>query len=210
MATWSVDGHWVMFSALTKTVVVRRGSIEGDIVVDAPVSSSAFEFTIHGAKYRFTKTSEFTSNIKLERIGAGFIPESVGYHPRIDPSPGSCCATHEQAPAIRTCSRCGTFVCAECVGPDLVHCRGCFERLEQAAQRLPRVWVYTAPGFIFAVSGGLLGAMIGVLTGSLAYAAARQTDRRWLRVAMAAGLYLLGALTAGFASEVVRAAMHTR
>jgi hypothetical protein len=72
------------------------------------------------------------------------------------------------------------------------------------------VWVYIAPGFIFAVSGGLLGAMIGVLTGSLAYAAARQTDRRWLRVAMAAGLYLLGALTAGFASEVVRAAVHTR
>lgn len=92
------------------------------------------------------------------------------------------CGIHPRNRALDVCSRCGCFVCAECVGSRFgtVLCGSCLERLRDPVEELPRIVVVA-----------LAGAILGFVLPPLAWASyvlsrialRRHTGERALRYA---------------------------
>jgi hypothetical protein len=96
MQSWSADGHLVSFVPLINRLQVRKDGPRGEIVTTAtlPGSSATHLFQINGQQYRLTKTAAFVPVIDLERVGAGFVPESLEFHQRVPAPAGATCPEH--------------------------------------------------------------------------------------------------------------------
>lgn len=108
--------------------------------------------------------------------------------------PGAACGAHPDRAAVDLCSRCGAFVCLECVTSvaATVLCRPCAGRVREAPDELPapvvRALVLTAGGLLFPPLGfaGVLLSAWQLRRSARSRLAPRAEE--YLRVALNAGL----------------------
>ena len=83
------------------------------------------------------------------------------------PTSGAQCAVHVGVPAVDTCSRCGNFVCADCMD---VHqwetfCHGCATKLGHKGAHSPRAVAALVCGllplFVFCVPAAIPAVILG-------------------------------------------------
>lgn len=204
---WSIAGKRIEF---------RAGFPAGKLVVaDAPKgpalhelkmkAKGEWELPVAGRTYRVVRAAGMMGpKIDLFSPRGELVPPSAKH---LSPSPapaGAVCATHAQAAAVSACARCGTFLCAECQGADLTHCRACLGGLEKAAKAEAAAMAYFAPVLIFAVVGGLLGGLFGGAAGAAAVAVARKAEKTPVKIAAAVAFYGVAAVAWIIAVAVLR------
>lgn len=191
---WSIGGKRIEFRAAFpagKLAVVTPPGTQPEHEVKL-TTKGEWQVPVGEHTYRVVRTQAFMGpKIEVFSPRGELVPPAAKHvAPAVAPF-GSMCATHSSVGAKYACARCGTFVCGECAGADLTHCRKCIEGLVAEAQKNAAAMVYLVPMPIFAVLGGCLGGVLGGLAGAAAVAIARKTENTALKVAAAVGLYAL-------------------
>ncbi len=188
---WSVDGAWVEVTlralVVTRDEHVAHRTFLGD--------QGEWPFPINGRAYRIARVKTFWGRVtELYSHDGGLVPETARFVDKVLAPAGSTCARHVDVAASVACARCGTFACAACLGPDVIHCRGCEERLFAEANDRPREGAYFAPAALFVAAGGLVGGALGLGAAAASVAIARRVQNKPLRAVIAVGLYGLAAI----------------
>ncbi|MFO0597122.1 MAG: hypothetical protein U0228_17545 [Myxococcaceae bacterium] len=188
-AGWSIDGKRLEFGPAFpagKLVVKEGGATVHELKL---ASKGEWTLAVGGQQFQVTRVQKFMGPKTTLVDGRGArVPMT---DKPVVPAPaaaGSQCATH-QASARYACARCGAFVCPECAGSDLTHCRPCVERLLVEEDKNAAAMAYMAPVVVLGVFGGLLLAVLGALAGAGAVAIAKKVESTPLKVLAAAALY---------------------
>ncbi|MEW5742558.1 MAG: hypothetical protein AB1938_26810 [Myxococcota bacterium] len=193
---WSIGGKRIEFrAALPAGKIVVVDSPGGQPVHEQKLAAKGeWEVPVGDKKYRLVRTPGFAAPKMDVFSPRGELVPPTDKHVAPAPAPaGSTCAPH-QAAARYACARCGLFVCEECAGADLTHCRKCIEGLVATAQKNAAAMAYMAPVLVFAIMGGLLGGILGALAGAGSVAIARRTENTALKLGAAVGLYALAVI----------------
>ncbi len=198
---WSVSG---------KRIEVGPAFPAGKLVMDGELvtklkSKGDFPVVIAGRGYTFKRKPGWPTPVQELISPAGTtVPFSKTHTAQILAPADAACATHPDARAAIVCARCGSFACSACSEADGTHCAACIAPMIAAHQRQQGDLVLMAPAFIFMVSGGLLGGLIGGGAAALAVAVARRLDSKVTKWVAALAIYLVAALLFVIAVGVLR------
>ena len=202
---WSVGG---------KRLELKAGFPAGKLAVDGEVatklkSKGSFPVQIDGCPYTFERKPGLLGPKDTLRAADGqLVPPTPQHVASRRAGAGSMCAQHVDVQALVECPRCGSYACERCAGADRTHCRACSERLLATAEKQARDLMFMAPAIVFAITGGALGATLGLAAGAGAVAIARRTESTGLKWGAAIGLYLLAAIVFVVVAAAVQAAVN--
>lgn len=194
---WSIAGKRIEF---------RAGFPAGKLVVaDAPKGAALhelkmktkgeWELPVDGRTYKVVRTAGMMGpKIDLFSARGELVPPSAKHVPPSPAPAGALCAAHAQVAAVSACARCGTFLCADCQGADLTHCRACLGGLEKAAKAEAAAMAWFAPVVVFAATGGALGGLLGAAAGAATVAVVRKTEKTPVKLAAAVAFYGVAAV----------------
>jgi hypothetical protein len=133
-------------------------------------------------------------------------------------APGAHCAVHAEKAAVELCSRCGAFVCADCLEllNDTPYCQSCLERVgvkRQASRQSLVALVLTIAGFNCGFLPGIAGLVLAYRElARINRGEAPESGRNYAKVAkvlgwvnvgilVAVGLLFVGGLVFGLGAE---------
>lgn len=188
------------WSVGNKRIELKAGFPAGKLAVDGEAlvklkSKGEWPLSLDGRSYTFRRKAGLMGPTnELVAPDGQVVPLSSQHTPRKPALAGSVCGVHVSELAEIICARCGTFACAQCCSTDATHCAPCIAPMIETHKKHQANLILMAPGFVFMVSGGALGAMLGVGAGALAVAIARKLESWLAKWLVAIGLYAVAAI----------------
>lgn len=194
---WAINGHRV----------VRRASIfGGKLVVLAPSGAEVSRLVLEGGNAwelpigartwsvarRHVKDAIGRTVLRIDILSEREEPVPPGVAALLQPveaPAGSQCATHPEVAAVRSCARCGVFLCEGCLAADAVRCAACFASTIEAHTAEQSAAFWAAPAVLF-LWGGPVGIVLGFLAAGAATLYARKIPRERFSPWVPAGCYL--------------------